>query len=46
MSSGTTEAPQVHPTDKGRQEQAASVRPEGEEVSQPEKRARSNVEAA
>ncbi|THG99414.1 hypothetical protein EW145_g7273, partial [Phellinidium pouzarii] len=39
---GTNAAPQVHPTEKGREEQAASVRPEGSQPTQDE-RARSNA---
>ncbi|KAI5119226.1 hypothetical protein M0805_002152 [Coniferiporia weirii] len=43
---GTTGAPQTHATEKGREEQAASVRPEGAQTTQRERDARSNAAEA
>jgi len=46
VQAGMSEGPTSHPTAKGAEEEAASVRPEGEDQSRPEKRAKSNAENA
>ena len=42
---GLTEHPQAHPTEKGREEQAASIEPEGSSVPSTQQQARENAES-